>query len=878
MYKNATPNTIYLKDYHPSAFLIENVDLYFDLREKKTIVRSRLVMRRHPEADRSESLWLDGEELKLLAISIDGKVLTKKHYLLESNGLRIHSLPNRFVLETEVELAPQNNTALEGLYLSNGLYCTQCEAQGFRRITYYIDRPDVMARFRTTIEADAGQFPVLLSNGNPHNPEALPQGRHRITWEDPFLKPAYLFALVAGDLALLEDRFTTASGREIALRIYSEPHNIGKCGFAMRSLKQAMRWDEEHYGREYDLDIFMIVAVNDFNMGAMENKGLNIFNAKLLLANPATATDSDYQAIEGVVAHEYFHNWTGNRITCRDWFQLSLKEGLTVYRDQEFSADMGSRSVKRIQDVRMLRAHQFAEDASPMAHPVRPDSYIEINNFYTLTVYEKGAEVVRMQANLLGPEGFRKATDLYFERHDGEAVTIEDFVDCMQDSSGRDLSLFKRWYSQAGTPQLHVATSYDQHNGDYEMKVVQSSPPTPGQSHKQALHIPFAIGLLSAEGEDLPVTLQGEQPQQSATRVLELRETEETFRFSGLHHKPVPSLLRGFSAPVKLEYDYSNDELMFLMAHDSDGFSRWDAAQMLHLRVLLQRVADADCSLPHGYLDALRKALLDNKSDPELLSEVLLLPAESYIGDQMERVAVDAIHHAREALMAEIAASLHSEFLDVHTRNLQHGDYDSSHASIARRALRNLTLAYLSHLDDEEVRQLVLDQYAMQHNMTDVIAALLLVVHRGWSESAALLADFEQRWSDEQLVMDKWFSVQASSAGRETLERVKALMQHSAFNMGNPNRVRSLIGVFAGANQVEFHRTDGEGYRMLADVVLQLDHSNPQIAARMIRQMSRWRRFDEQRQQLMKSQLQRILSAEGLSKDVHEVVSRSLSA
>lgn len=483
-----------------------------------------------------------------------------------------------------------------------------------------------------------------------------------------------------------------------------------------------------------------------------------------------------------------------------------------------------------------------------------------------------------MQANLLGPEGYRRATDLYFERHDGGAVTTDDFVSCMQDSSGRDLSLFKRWYSQAGTPQLHVTTSYDQHSGGYEMKVVQSCPPTPGQPHKQPLHIPFAIGLMNAEGEDLPVTLQGEQPQQVATRVLELRETEAVFHFSGLYHKPVPSLLRGFSAPVKLVYDYSNDELMFLMAHDSDGFSRWDAAQMLHLRVLLQRVADANSALPDGYLDAVRKALLDKKSDPELLSEVLLLPSESYIGDQMEIVAVDAVHYAREALMTEIAAALRSEFMEVHAHNVQHGDYDTSHASIARRALRNLSLAYLSHLDDAEVRQLILDQYAMQHNMTDVMAALSLVVHRGWSESAGLLADFEQRWKSEQLVMDKWFSVQASSAGGKTLERVTSLMQHPAFNMGNPNRVRSLIGVFAGANQVQFHRADGEGYQLLAEVVLQLDHSNPLLAARLIRQMSRWRRFDAQRQQLMKHQLQRILAAEGLSKDVREVVSLSLQS
>ena len=877
MHKNASPNTIYLKDYRPSAFLIESVDLYFDLREKRTTVRSHLAMKRHPEADQNESLWLDGEELKLLAISIDGKHLPEDQYLLENNGLRIHSLPDSFVLETEVELAPQNNTALEGLYLSNDLYCTQCEAQGFRRITYYIDRPDVMARFRTTIEADAGQFPVLLSNGNPQEMEALPPGRHRITWEDPFLKPAYLFALVAGDLALLEDRFSTASGREIALRIYSEPHNIGKCGFAMQSLKQAMRWDEEHYGREYDLDIFMIVAVNDFNMGAMENKGLNIFNAKLLLADPATATDRDYQAIEGVVAHEYFHNWTGNRITCRDWFQLCLKEGLTVYRDQQFSGDMRSPPVKRIRTCVTARA-SVPEDAGPLAHPVRPDAYIEINNFYTATVYEKGAEVVRMQANLLGPEGFRKATDLYFERHDGEAVTTEDFVSCMQDSSGRDLSQFKRWYSQAGTPLLHVVTSYDQQSGDYRMTVTQCSPPTPGQPHKQPLHIPFAIGLLNAEGGDLPVTLQGEEPQRAATRVLELRESEETFHFSGLRSEPVPSLLRGFSAPVKLEYDYSYDELMFLMAHDSDGFSRWDAAQMLHMKVLLQRVEDAYCALPDGYIDAVGKALLDKASDPELLSEVLLLPSESYIGDHMEVVAVDAIHHARESLMAEIAAALHSEFKDVHASHLLSGEYDTSHASIASRALSNLSLAYLSRLDDEEVRQLILEQYAKQHNMSDVMAALSLVVHRGWSEGSALLADFEQHWRDEQLVMDKWFSVQASSPGGETLQRVKSLMLHPAYDPGNPNRIRSLIGVFAGANQVQFHRADGEGYQLLADVVLQLNGSNPQIAARMIRQMSRWRHFDEHRRQLMKRQLQRILAADGLSKDVHEVVSLSIGS
>jgi aminopeptidase N len=877
MYKNASPNTVYLSDYRPSAYLIDSADLHFDLREDGARVRSRLLIRRRQGADADESLWLDGEQLQLLSISLDGQLLAEDRYHLQENGLRIHSLPERFAVETEVGIEPQHNKTLEGLYRSGGFYCTQCEAEGFRRITYYIDRPDVMARFTTTIEADAEKFPVLLSNGNPRNAEQLPHGRHRVTWEDPFVKPAYLFALVAGDLALLEDRFTTASGREVALRIYSEPHNIDRCRFAMQSLQRAMRWDEQRFGREYDLDIFMIVAVNDFNMGAMENKGLNIFNAKLLLADPATATDSDYQAIEGVVAHEYFHNWTGNRITCRDWFQLSLKEGLTVYRDQEFSADMGSRSVKRIQDVRMLRAQQFAEDAGPMAHPVRPDSYIEINNFYTLTVYEKGAELVRMQANLLGAAGFRRAMDLYFSRHDGEAVTTEDFVRCMEDASGRDLSQFKRWYSQAGTPQLEVEASYDEPGRSLSLRVRQSTPPTPGQQHKQPLHIPFAIALLDSDGKELPVTLQGEaSPRPAGTRVLELHAAEQTFHLKGLQQQPALSLLRGFSAPVKLQYDYSNAELMFLMARDSDGFSRWDAAQLLHQRLLLQRLENG-AALPGGYVEALREALLDDVSDPQLLSELLLPPSENYIGDQLQQVAVEAIHAAREGLMQEVAAVLREQLLQVHDQHRQLGDFDTSHAAIARRALKNLCLAYLSRLGDDEVRRLILEQYHRQHNMTDVMAALTLAVHRGWRESAALLADFEQRWSGVPLVMDKWFSVQAASPGANTLQRVRELMRHPAFTLENPNRVRSLIGVYSAANQLQFHRADGEGYRLLGEVVLQLDGSNPQIAARLIRHMSRWRRYDDQRRHLMQQQLQHIEQHRGLSKDVFEVVSRSLS-
>jgi aminopeptidase N len=733
-----------------------------------------------------------------------------------------------------------------------------------------------MTRFSTTIIADKKSYPVLLSNGNPVASADLADGRHRVQWEDPFPKPAYLFALVAGDLRDIRDSFTTASGRQVDLRIYVEPENIDKCDHAMQSLKHAMAWDEERYGREYDLDIYMIVAVNDFNMGAMENKGLNIFNSKFVLARSDTATDRDFQGIEGVIAHEYFHNWTGNRITCRDWFQLSLKEGLTVFRDQEFSADMGSRGVKRIEDVRLLRAHQFAEDASPMAHPVRPDSYIEINNFYTVTVYEKGAEVVRMQHNLLGMDGFRKGSDLYFQRHDGQAVTTDDFVKCMEDASGKDLQQFRLWYSQAGTPELRVRDEYDAEAQCYTLTVEQSCPTTPDQSKKEPMHIPLALGLLDKGGGDLPLQLQGEMSPVDGTRVLELRRPVEQFVFTEIPDRPVPSLLRGFSAPVKLHYDYSDEALMFLMAHDSDGFNRWDAAQTLAQKILLQRVADPDGSTPDGFIQAFRRALQDPAGDKALLAEILTLPSESYLGDQMEQVDVEGIHRARESLKLDLATALREDFLAVYKANQESEEYRIDAASIGRRSLKNLCLGYLMQIDDQQSRQLCADQYANSQNMTDVMAALSLLANSEASQREPALQDFHDRWREDPLVLDKWFSVQAVSKRADTLQRVLELMQHPAFSIRNPNKVRALVGAFCSANPYRFHAADGCGYAFLTDRVLELNGLNPQVAARMLRIMARWQRYDAERQEKIKSQLQRIMAAENLSKDVYEVASKSL--
>jgi aminopeptidase N len=738
-----------------------------------------------------------------------------------------------------------------------------------------------MARFSTTIIANRAEFPVLLANGNCVNERSLEDGRHLVCWKDPFPKPCYLFAMVAGDLRFQQDSFTTLSGREVDLRIYVEPENIDKCDHAMNSLKKAMTWDEQRYGREYDLDIYMIVAVNDFNMGAMENKGLNIFNSKYVLARADTATDSDYQGIEGVIAHEYFHNWTGNRITCRDWFQLSLKEGLTVYRDQEFSADMGSRGVKRIDDVRLLRSHQFAEDAGPMAHPVRPDSYIEINNFYTVTVYEKGAEVVRMQANLLGPVLYREATDLYFQRHDGEAVTTDDFVRCMEDASGRDLSQFRLWYSQSGTPVVEVETEYREQDGSYRLNFRQYCPVTPGQQHKQPLHIPIEIALLDREGKELPLRLDDEVEAQGTQRLLELTEEDQQFTFIGLKDKPIPSLLRGFSSPVKLLYSASDEELMFLMARDTDPFNRWDASQALAQRTLLRLVDDYRGSNPlvldRGLVSAFETALINESADKALISEILRLPSESTLGDQMAVVDVEAIHHVRQWLKHALASRLHPHLLSVYQRNSSRAPYDITPASIARRRLRNLALDYLMQLNDPQIHALCYEQFEKADNMTDVMAALSALSCTACPQRELALDAFEKRWIGEPLVMDKWFSVQANSSLPGTLQRVEALMGHAAFSLRNPNKVRSLIGVFCSMNINAFHNSDGSGYAFLADQVIALDRLNPQIAARMIRTMSRWRRYDAHRQGLMRIQLERVLSHADISKDVYEIASKSLA-
>ena len=875
--KEAAPSSIKLRDYLPPAYLIDTADLTFDLREEGTRVVSRLGIRRNPEG-RGGSLRLDGEGLEPVWVRLDGTELAAGRYHIDAESLTLQDPPEAFIFESEVIMAPEKNTALEGLYRSSGMFCTQCEPEGFRKITWFCDRPDVMTRFTVRIEADEQRFPVLLSNGNPREQGHLPEQRHYAVWDDPFPKPSYLFALVAGDLRHIEDKHTTTSGHEVTLRIYVEPENIDKCDHAMRSLINSMRWDEEQYGREYDLDVFNIVAVNDFNMGAMENKGLNIFNSKYVLARPDTATDQDFLGIEGVIAHEYFHNWTGNRITCRDWFQLSLKEGFTVFRDQEFSADMGARGVKRIEDVRLLRAHQFAEDAGPMAHPIRPDAYIEINNFYTVTVYEKGAEVVRMQANLLGPADFRKATDLYFERHDGQAVTTEDFVRCMADASGRDLTQLRHWYDFAGTPELKVHDEYHAESGRYSLHVEQRVPDTPGQADKPPFLIPIVTGLVGRDGHDLSVRLDGED-EAKTQHILQLTQARQTFAFEGVTEQPVPSLLRNFSAPVRLEFDYSDDQLMFLMANDSDGFNRWDAAQILSRRMLLDMVASLQAGrepqVSDGLVDAFRGALLDEDAEPALIAEVLGLPGIGYLGDFMDTVDVDGLHQARELLRRTVGNVLNAELQSVYRRLDDRSPYEPTPEAIGRRSLKNRVLGYLMAADDPGVGELCHAQYQAQHNMTDVMAALALLADSDYAAKEAVLADFEQRWQTDPLVMDKWFAVQAMASHKDTLQNVKRLMGHPAFSLQNPNKVRALIGSFSSGNPLRFHAADGSGYAFLKDQVMALDSANPQIAARLLRVMARWRRYDSGRQALMRSALETIIEAK-VSKDVYEIAAKSL--
>jgi len=880
------PRTIYLKDYQAPDYLIDETHLTFELHEDRTLVHAQLVMRRNlARGSGLPPLVLDGQQLELLSIRLNDRELGPHDYLLDDSHLTLQPDSAEFVIDSSVCIHPESNTALEGLYKSGKMFCTQCEAEGFRKITYYLDRPDVMSKFTTTVSADKQRYPVLLSNGNPIASGSEDNGRHWATWEDPFRKPAYLFALVAGDLWCVEDQFTTMSQREVALRIYVEPENLDKCQHAMDSLKRAMRWDEEAYGREYDLDIFMIVAVNDFNMGAMENKGLNIFNSSAVLAKAETATDAAHQRVEAIVAHEYFHNWSGNRVTCRDWFQLSLKEGFTVFRDAGFSADMNSPTVKRIEDVAYLRTHQFAEDAGPMAHSVRPDAYMEISNFYTLTVYEKGAEVVRMIQTLLGAEGFRKGSDLYFQRHDGQAVTCDDFVKAMEDANGVDLAQFKRWYGQAGTPRLEVGSAYDAEAKTLTLTFLQSCPPSPGQAHKEPFVIPVDLALLDGQGRELPLRLAGEAAASGTSRVLAVSEAEQAFIFVDIPEQPLPSLLRGFSAPVKLSFPYSRDQLMFLMQHDSDGFNRWEAGQQLAVQVLQeligQRQRGEPMVLDRRLVAALKSVLENDGLDQAMVAEMLSLPGEAYLIEISEVADVDAIHAAREFARRELAEALFEPLWQRYQANRQasrQSAYVTTAEHFARRSLQNIALSYLMLSEKPEVLEAAQEQYREADNMTERLAALAVLVNSPFEEAKAEgLALFADRFKDDPLVMDQWFSVQAGCPLPGGLERVRALMQHPAFTIKNPNKVRALIGAFANQNHANFHRDDGESYRFLADQVIMLNALNPQIAARQLAPLTRWRKYDLSRQALMKVELERILVSGSLSSDVYEVVSKSLA-
>jgi len=876
--RDAAPQTIYLDDYKVSPFLIEKTDLVFDLGEDSTRVTASLNIARNPDSDQQDgTLVLHGSEgLDLQSVHIDGQLISTDDYSRDSDSLTINNLPDSCVVITEVLIKPQLNTTMMGLYRSRTMYCTQCEAEGFRDITYYLDRPDVMSEFTTKVIADKDSYPILLSNGNPTERGDLDGGKHFVTWHDPFKKPAYLFALVAGTLSVVEDSFTTVSGRDIKLQIFVEEKDLDKCAHAMLSLKNSMRWDEQTYGREYDLDIFMIVAVDDFNMGAMENKGLNIFNTSAVLANPKTTTDAAFQRVEAIVAHEYFHNWSGNRVTCRDWFQLSLKEGFTVYRDSQFSADMNSATVKRIEDASYLRTHQFAEDGGPMSHPVQPDSYMEINNFYTLTVYEKGSEVVGMIRTLLGPATFRKGSDLYFDRHDGQAVTIEEFVRAMEDASGRDLTQFRRWYKQSGTPVLKVSSTHNAEAQTLTLDFEQSCPATPGQREKQPFVIPVKLGLVGADGTDLVLNADGQ-----TEIVYELTEANQTLVINGIDQAAVPSLLRGLSAPVKLDYSYSAEQLAHLMANDSDGFNRWDASQTLCLGVLKQLTQDSlhgrPLALNSQLIDAYGALLADESLDPAMVALMLQLPSEALLHEEAETIHAAAIHDARSFVRTALADSLTDQFMMIYQRHNTQPSYAPDAQQIGSRSLKNAALNYLMLAGDAGI-ELAWQQFKSADNMTDKAAALSALVNCPGAASYAeqALSEFELEYRDEALVMNLWLQIQAVNSQPDGLARVRGLMNHSAFTMSNPNKLRSLIGAFCSANLVNFHSPDGSGYEFLQQQVIALNNQNPQVAARLVTPLTRWKQFAEPNAGLMRRALQTIADEPGLVKDVLEIATKSL--
>ncbi len=865
--REGAPKTIYRKDYQQPDFLVDGIHLAVDIRPNETRVRSRIQFRRQGAAD--APLLLDGVGLELLSLGIDGAAVADDRWHYEADQLRIEGVPDTFEFTSEVLIRPEQNTSLEGLYRSRTMYCTQCEAEGFRKITFYPDRPDVLAVFTVEVTADKQSCPVLLSNGNLVAARELADGRHLAEWHDPFPKPSYLFALVAGELALVEDSFTTCSGREVAIRIWVEEKDQAYCEHAIDSLKRAMRWDEQVYGLEYDLDLFNIVAVDDFNMGAMENKSLNIFNTSCVLADPDITTDAGYQRIEAIVAHEYFHNFSGNRVTCRDWFQLSLKEGFTVFRDAEFSADMNSRGVKRVEDVAFLRTHQFAEDAGPMAHPVRPDAFIEISNFYTLTVYEKGAEVVRMLHTLLGAEAFQRGAALYFERHDGQAVTCDDFVAAMEDASGRDLTQFRHWYEQAGTPQLSVTGQYDADARRYTLSLAQSNPAAPGQPGKPPLMMPVAVGLLV---DGAPIELE---PGQS-TRVLELTQQRQEFHFDDIDKAPVLSLLRGFSAPVRRMDDPCEADLLTLSQGDDDDFVRWDATQTLFAQMIEQRLV-ADAALPAAVIDACR-SILCSDMDAAMKAHTLRLPSEEYLADRAAvsgLVDVHAIHAARDAVKSQLAAALTDEWRRAFEQFDGNAGYQPTGEQIGARALRHLALDYLCYADREclaEAEAL----YRGAENLTDRLCGARLIAHLGDADAReVLLEEFYQRWSHQNLVVNQWLTLQATRPAADCVDAVMGLRSHEAFDWRNPNKLRALVGGFASGNPVAFHREDGAGYALLGDTVRRIQADNPQVASRLLTPLTRWRRYLSG-QAAMRAQLEAIAAMDDLSRDVFEVVSRSL--
>jgi aminopeptidase N len=875
--KTETPIPIRRLDYRPAPYRIARTELEFHLDETATRVYATLHVDR--QGDAGGPLVLDGEHLKLLDVKLDGQTLPAGAYEVTAEKLTIKQPPaTRFRLDTAVEINPKANTALSGLYMSDGMFCTQCEAEGFRRITYSYDRPDNMSAYRVRMIADKARFPVLLSNGNPDGYATLPGGRHMAEWDDPFPKPAYLFALVAGDLAHVEDHYVTGSGRRVKLGIYVTHGNEDKVDFAMGALKRSMKWDEDVFGREYDLDVFNIVAVSAFNFGAMENKGLNIFNDKLILARPDTATDTDYDLIEAVVAHEYFHNWSGNRVTCRDWFQLSLKEGFTVFRDQAFSADMRSAAVERIGDVRALRARQFQEDAGPLAHPVRPDSYLTIDNFYTATVYEKGAELCRMVRTILGVEAFRKGSDLYFARHDGTAATCDDFIKAMEDANDVDLTQFKLWYAQAGTPHVKARGKYDADTKTYELTLEQSLTATPGQKTKEPMHIPVAVGLVGRKGAcDLSVSHDGAK---GTTHVLNLRKAKQTFKLTGVAEQPIPSIGRGFSAPVRFEVDLKNEDRAFLMAKDSDSFNRWEAGQALATEALVRMTADARAGkapkVDPLYVESFGALLRDARKDPAFTALAIQLPSEMELAQVIDDADPDAIHVARETLRKALAAAHNGALQDTYGAFKSNEPYSPDAVSAGRRALRNMCLRYVTAVDTKESRTLAFEQFRSADNMTDKIGGLAPLVDMTGDEREKALKQFYEQWKANPLVIDKWMALQAGSCRPDTLEKVKTLTKHAAFHIENPNRVRALIGAFVMNNQLRFHAADGSGYAFLAEHVQKLDTINPQVAARLCGAFETWRRFDAKRQKLMREQLTRIKETKDLSRNVLEITEKTL--